>query len=252
MSNANYELLEKISSVKNIMMARATGGGDASHLEYLELRQEVLKNPLTQSRVPSFVRTCRTLDEFWGFIKPKFAHYSERRLFLLNEFDAVLSYLESASKTPADEATTKGLEESAAEYIQRAWFKALTRRDEDPEGAITAARTLLETTCKHLLEELGEKYDDKMDLPKLYGMTASKLNLAPSQHTEQIFKQILGGCHSIVDGLGALRNRLSDAHGQGKVAAKPQPRHAHLAVNLAGTMSLFLAETWKSKSATSK
>jgi hypothetical protein len=30
------------------------------------------------------------------------------------------------------------------------------------------------------------------------------------------FRQILGGCRAVVEGLAALRNRLSDANGQGK------------------------------------
>ncbi|QUN41767.1 abortive infection family protein [Burkholderia cenocepacia] len=44
-------------------------------------------------------------------------------------------------------------------------------------------------------------------------------------------------------GLGAVRNRLGDSHGKGKVAAKPAPRHAELAVNLAGSVALFLLAT---------
>ncbi len=71
-----------------------------------------------------------------------------------------------------------------------------------------------------------------------------ELNLSPSQHTEDIFKQILGGCSGIVNGLGSLRNRLGDAHGKGKANIKPAPRHAELAVNLSGTMALFLMETF--------
>ena len=85
------------------------------------------------------------------------------------------------------------------------------------------------------------------DLPKLYGLTAELLNLSPSQHTEQIFKQILGGCKSVVEGLGALRNKLSDAHGKGKKAPKPSPRHAELAVNLAGAMATFIVSTWEAQ-----
>ena len=72
---------------------------------------------------------------------------------------------------------TAGLKHSAAEQIHAAWSKALDRRSDDPEGAITAARTLLETVCKHLLDELGETYDDKADLPKLYSLVAAKLRL---------------------------------------------------------------------------
>ncbi|EXA64783.1 abortive infection family protein [Acinetobacter baumannii 348935] len=71
--------------------------------------------------------------------------------------------------------------------------------------------------------------------------------MSPSQHTEQIFKQILGGCSAIVEGLGSLRNKISDAHGQGKNNVKPSPRHAEFAVNLAGTMAVFLFSTWEMK-----
>jgi hypothetical protein len=97
------------------------------------------------------------------------------------------------------------------------------------------------------LDESGIAYDEKDDLPKLYRLAAERLKLSPSQHTEQIFKQILGGCKSVVEGLGALRNKLSDAHGKGKKSARPSPRHAQLAVNLAGSMATFIASTWETQ-----
>ncbi|MGU3345368.1 abortive infection family protein [Pseudomonas monsensis] len=50
-----------------------------------------------------------------------------------------------------------------------------------------------------------------------------------------------------LEGLGALRNRLSDAHGKGKGGVKAAPRHAELAVNLAGSTALFLLATWEAK-----
>ena len=78
-------------------------------------------------------------------------------------------------------------------------------------------------------------------------MAAKVLNIAPSQHSEPIFKQILGGCTAVVEGLGALRNRLSDAHGQGKRPVRPAARHAELAVNLAGAMATFLVTTHAAK-----
>lgn len=120
----------------------------------------------------------------------------------------------------------------------------MDRRISDPEGAITLSRTLLESTCKHILDELEIDYGNSPDINQLYRLVGKALNLSPSQHTEQTFKQILGGCSSIVEGLGALRNKVGDAHGQGKVNFRPAPRHAELAVNLAGTMSVFLFSTW--------
>jgi len=132
-------------------------------------------------------------------------------------------------------------------HVAAAWQKALDRRLTDPTGAITSARSLIETVCKHILDEEGVKYSDKDELPKIYASTAKSLNLAPSQHSEDVFKKILGGCHSVVEGLGALRNRHGDSHGTGKKGVKPAPRHAELAVNLAGTMATFLLATWESQ-----
>ena len=65
--------------------------------------------------------------------------------------------------------------------------KRLARRHTDPEGAITSARTLLETVCKRVLDETGTAYSDKDDLPALYKVVATKLNIAPSQHTQDTF-----------------------------------------------------------------
>ena len=42
----------------------------------------------------------------------------------------------------------------------------------------------------------------------------------------------------------AIRNIAGDAHGQGRRPVKPTPRHADLAVNLAGSMAALLVATW--------
>ena len=89
-------------------------------------------------------------------------------------------------------------------------------------------------------------------------MTNGELHYGPDGEMTKIFntdinaagffvKQILGGVSSVVNGLGALRNRLGDAHGKGKSQVRPAQRHAQLAVNLAGATALFLIETWQSK-----
>ncbi len=65
--------------------------------------------------------------------------------------------------------------------------------------------------------------------------------------TEQVFRQVLGGCQTIVGGLAGVRNKLSDSHGQGKRPIRPSSRHAELAVNLAGAMVTFLVATWQAR-----
>lgn len=149
--------------------------------------------------------------------------------------------------SPADAAISTALERFGPEQIHGRWTAALDRRSTDPAGAITLARTLLEDVCRWLLEELDEHAANQDDLPALYRKLAKALKLAPDDHSEQVFKQILGSCQQVVEQLGALRNKLGDAHGGGRRQARPAARHAELAVNLAGSMATFLVATWEAR-----
>lgn len=240
------DLSEEVESLQNLLLAQATGRS-ADNEEYVRLRQLVLAQPTIEELIPRFLRTCRDSFQFWQFIKYEYGSYRERREFLWKEFRPILELLERGGPTPSDGEVTAKLETVDAAHVQAAWAKALDRRNGDPEGAITAARTLLESVCKHILDEARQPYDDGADLPQLYKRTAEFLNLAPSQHTEKIVKQILGGCAAVVEGLGAMRNKLSDSHGKGRSGVKPAPRHAELAVNLAGATAAFLLATWTAR-----
>ncbi|KQM70608.1 abortive infection family protein [Sphingomonas sp. Leaf20] len=161
---------------------------------------------------------------------------------------AVFTVAAHSIGSPADAAISSALQRFDPDLIHGRWTAALDRRSHDPAGAITLARTLLEDVCRWLLDELGEPASEQVDLPTLYRKLAKALKLAPDDHTEQVFKQILGSCQSVVESLGALRNKLGDAHGGGRKRAKPAARHAELAVNLAGSMSTFLVATWEAQS----
>lgn len=240
------ELFEQVESLQSLLVSHATGGQE-DEAEYTRLRQVVLAQAGLEPIAPRFLRTSRSLGQFWQFIKGKYGTYAERRTYLWDEFRPMLDLLERGALAPSDQIVTVAIERFDSANIQAAWSKALDRRSSDPEGAITMARTLLESVCKHILEEAEVKYDDSPDISKLYKQTAEQLNIAPTQHTEQVFKQILGGCTSVVEGLGALRNRLSDSHGRGKIGVKPAARHAELAVNLAGALAVFLLATWEAR-----
>ncbi len=249
MTNQAYLLsnLEKAEMLKNMVTNCAVGGSRDDSSDYGAIRMVFLRDQKIAEKLPLFVKTCRNLPEIWSFIKPKFAHYHERREFIREAFDPLLAMLEMEARSPSDASISEIVQAVSSAYIHEVWKKALERRATDAEGAITTARTLLESVCKHILDAASVTYDDNADLPKLYTLTAKQLNLSPSQHTEQLFKQILGGCQTVVEGLGAMRNRHSDAHGKGASGTKVAPRHAELAVNLAGTMATFLLQTWESK-----
>jgi hypothetical protein len=235
---------EKAEYIQNILISHATGG-EADNIDYQELRGYFLENPLTKPLLPSWVRTNRNLSQFWQFIKSKFSTYAERRTFIWDEFSPLLDFLEEGLKIPGDQVVTEALNRFNAENVLMNWTKALERRKSDPERAITAARSLLESLCKYILDEKNLEYSKNADLSQLYHSVSIELNLSPSQYTEDVFKQILGGCSSIVNGLGTLRNSLGDSHGKGKTNIRSASRHAQLAVNLAGSLALFIVETWE-------
>ncbi len=112
--------------------------------------------------------------------------------------------------------------------------------ESDPDGAITAARTLVESVCKFILEKEKVKYPSDGDLPKLYYLVADTLELALNRQADKLVKQILGNARAVVGGLAALRNELGDAHGKGNEDLGTTTPYAVLAVNLAGTVAAYL------------
>ena len=219
-------------------------GGGGTLEQYVMLRKHFLDNPCTRNLVPDWIRVNRTQPQFWNFIKHKFAHYDERRTFIWEGLSPLLDYCESCKAFPAEKSISEVIQKFDETGINDAWQKALERKSTDSEGAITLSRTILESVCKHILDDKDIEYDtNKVELHDLYKLTAESLNLSPSQHSERIFRQILGGCSAVINGLGQLRNRLGDAHGKGRKPVKPGSRHAELAVNLTGSMALFLIET---------
>jgi len=241
-------LYEKIVALQNIYIDRATGG-DPSEVIFLQLRQELITQKNITKYLPQFVRTHHSIDSFWQFIKHKYDNYAERRQYIYSSFSEVLSFLEEGENRPIDGITFDNLAQNINEEgLHELWQKALDRRVGDPDGAITASRSLLETVCKYILDDLQIGYNEaRDDLNKLYRKTASTLNLSPDQHSEEVFKQILGGCSSVVNGLSSMRNKFGDAHGQSVKSIKPAPRHAELAVNLSGAVSVFLLSTYKNR-----
>lgn len=235
-------LLEQVENLQNILIAHATGDS-AEDPTYISLRQKVISRSELEKVIPEFVRDCRNLHQFWQFIK-SYPTYALRREFIWESFRPMFNKLEQNELTPLNGVVSASFKNLDGSSLALEWKKALERVSQDPQGSITMARTLLESTCKYILDDAQVCFEDSWDLPKLYGETARLLNLSPSQHVEKIFKQILGSCQAVVEGLGSLRSRLGDAHGKGKNPVRPSARHAELAVNLSGSLSTYLLATW--------
>jgi len=91
-------LLEMLESFKNSLVSRATGG-DVDQDVYRQQRKTLLGYPPLAKRLPRFVTTCRTPDEFWNFIQPKFSRYAERRQYLAEELNPLIEALEVSDTT---------------------------------------------------------------------------------------------------------------------------------------------------------
>lgn len=164
--------------LKLLLVSRATGE-QAEEADYKRLRAAVLSGPASKL-APAFLRSCRTTAEFWAFIKEKSGKYSDRRVILRDAFEPLLSSLEQEA-SPLDARAHEVLDAYDSDFVRGQWMKALERRSTDrSEGAITSARTLLESTCKHLLDDLGTAYAADADLPALYSGTRSTTTVRPS------------------------------------------------------------------------
>lgn len=143
----------------------------------------------------------------------------------------------------------KGLKEVGFEYIKEQIEKCEEKiMKHDYNGAITNARTLVESICLYILEESRILYEFDGNLIKLYKEVYKVLKMDPAMYQKDCFKQILSGIISIMNGLSNLRNVMGDAHGRSKTKYyKPTDRHAILAVNIAKVISEFLYTGWKSR-----
>ena len=113
----------------------------------------------------------------------------------------------------------------------------------DFEGAISAARTLLEAVLAELEETLlGERKDHKGDLPRQFRGVAKALKMDDQRpELDERFRELVRGLTSIVNSVGALRNGMSDAHPRKRA---PAEHHARLIVNSSKTAAMFLVDSY--------
>jgi hypothetical protein len=124
--------------------------------------------------------------------------------------------------------------------------------DGDSADAILAARELLESVCHVVIEAHGEPTSKDPSLGALYAQAADLIGLRAASiqgddAASKAAKQVLQGLMSIAVGMGGLRTRVGRGHGR-STASPARQRHAELATNAAGTLALFILDTWQDPS----
>lgn len=131
--------------------------------------------------------------------------------------------------------------------ISNEFERAAQKSESEPREAVSAAANILESLCKHYIEEEGLTMPSKQVLTDLWNVVRKDLGFDPSQVADDDLKVVLVGLIQIVQGLGAFRTHASSAHGEGPKSYRLQPRHSRLAVHAAHTAALFILESWENK-----
>lgn len=216
--------------------------------KYADMRLALMQDREFAPLLPQFVKDSRGYDELDRAMSEVADSVPSRRAWVCDQFAPLLGYIEAKiigdDAAPHKEGVAGSLSSLDSSEVTELWAKAIQRCETDPEGAITAARSLVESTCKHILDVSWVSYEDSDDAPTLYKKVSKELNLAPDQHAEAMFKRTLSGAVNVVNGLSGIANQYGDRHGGGVGRGKASPRHARLVVNAAGTITAFLVDTW--------
>ena len=128
--------------------------------------------------------------------------------------------------------------------------RALASAEDDPEDAVAAACSTIESVCRAILTELKLPLPAKTDIDGLVRAVQEPLGLSPARsdlpaEIAADVRQVLSGLTTTAKGIGALRTHAGDAHGRERGSKRIDGRIARLAIHGASTLALFLIETWE-------
>lgn len=115
-----------------------------------------------------------------------------------------------------------------------------------PDFAFDLAKTLVESVCKTILEDIGRPADPNWDAPRIMRETTTFLAMLPPGHpnaakARDSISKTLNGLHTAVQGLCELRNDYGLAsHGRDGFSARLGLQQATLAAQAADTIVSFL------------
>lgn len=165
---------------------------------------------------------------------------------LLTQREQVAKHVREAVDGPAV-GLEKTLTEAAKELnylkVVQAWGRLQRSVAIDPASAITDACSLVETTLKHILHDLGEDLPSDQGVTSLYGVYKNytrKRNLHPEHGSDAEIRGILNGLASVVQNIGHMRTKTGDAHGKSQEQPYGGIEEARLAANAAGTVCVYL------------
>ena len=169
-----------------------------------------------------------------------------------SQFFEMVSRIEAGFAPPVLGSLSDAAQTLNFDTVTRDLDRALASAKTDPEDAVTAACSTVESVCRSILIELGVGLPEKKDIKGLFaavrkplGLSTDRADLDPLIADD--VRKVLSGLATVVEGIGSLRTHGGDAHGRERGYARIDRRIASLAIHSASTVALFLIETWQRK-----
>jgi hypothetical protein len=168
------------------------------------------------------------------------------------QFYELVAKVESGASSPVVGSLSNVAQVLSFDTVPRDIDRALASADKDPEDAVTAACSTLESVCRSILIELGQGLPEKKDIKGLFAAVRKPLGLGTDRDDldpliADDVRKVLNGLATVVEGVGSLRTHGGDAHGRERGYTRIDRRIASLAIHSASTVALFLIETWQRK-----
>lgn len=244
------QLINKIREYHQFFIDMATGKKiDNFYEEYEKKRNEFIQ--LDQSIltiIPRWLYENRYGSNYWSFIKSISPNYQGRRDFINKSFSDVYDFIERGANNPVSLSIDEINSAIKNDYIDLLWKKIYSRKSFDKDGAITACKTLIETSLKHLLDEKQVNYLNKDDINSLYKKVSINYGLNPNSQKSTEFTQLCSSYISIINNISAIRNKYGDAHGKSRqIIFDLKQNYIDFVINMTGSIVVFLLSLTNTK-----
>ncbi len=153
-------------------------------------------------------------------------------------------YLKNEQKNQTDKKAEKITELLTQEYVHMQIRLMNKSIESNPHLALGISKELIETCCKHILNEAKIEINRDWDIGKLVKETNKQINLMPFQVqnielAKSSIAKILGGFTNIVHGIAELRNSYGTGHGHEPDFKTLDGIYIKLAVSASSELAIF-------------
>lgn len=153
-------------------------------------------------------------------------------------------YLKNEHKKQTDKKAEQITQILTQEYVNKQIRLMNNSIESNPHLALGISKELIETCCKHILNEKGIEINTNWDLPRLVKETNKQIDLMPFEVdnidlAKSSIAKILGGFSNIVHGITELRNSYGTGHGHSPEFKTLDRIYINLAVSSSSELAIF-------------